>query len=87
METTDSLWQIGIYTYLLNLAMLLPISIGRIGIREQSAVSLFQRSANAPVQIAFDWLVLFISILPGFIGLDLHWKGRNASKHPSLTAH
>jgi hypothetical protein len=72
---------------LLNLAVLLPIGIGRIGITEQTAVSLFQRSADAPVQIAFGWLVLFISILHGFIGIALDWQGRNASKHPSLTAH
>jgi uncharacterized membrane protein YbhN (UPF0104 family) len=71
---SESWWQMGIYTCLLNLAMLLPISIGGIGLREQIAVSLFQSSANAPVQIAFGWLVLFLSILHGLIGLALHWQ-------------
>lgn len=70
----ESWWQMGIYTCLLNLAMLLPVSIGGIGLREQIAVSLFKSSANAPVQIAFGWLVLFLSILHGLIGLAFHWQ-------------
>jgi hypothetical protein len=72
---SESWWQMGIYTCLLNLALLLPISIGGIGLREQIAVSLFQSSANAPVQIAFGWFVLFVSILHGLIGLVLQWRG------------
>jgi glycosyltransferase 2 family protein len=77
---SESWWQMGIYTCLLNLAMLLPISIGGIGLREQIAVSLFQSSANAPVQIAFGWLVLFLSIVHGLIGLALHWQRAEPSK-------
>jgi len=71
---SESWWQMGIYTCLLNLAMLLPISIGGIGLREQIAVIHFQSSANAPVQIAFGWLVLLLSLLHGLIGLALHWQ-------------
>jgi hypothetical protein len=71
--SSDSWWQIGIYTCLLNLAMLLPIGVGRLGVREQIAASLFQGRTHAPVQIAFGWLVLFISILHGFIDLNHHW--------------
>lgn len=71
----ETWWEMGLYTCLLNLAMLLPVSIGGIGLREQIAVSLFQSSANAPVQIAFAWLVLFLSLVHALIGLALHWSG------------
>lgn len=71
----ETWWEMGLYTCLLNLAMLLPVSIGGIGVREQIAVSLFQSSANAPVQIAFAWLVLFLSLGHALIGLALHWSG------------
>ena len=71
----ETWWEMGLYTCLLNLAMLLPVSIGGIGVREQIAVSLFQSSANAPVQIAFAWLVLFLSLVHALAGLALHWSG------------
>lgn len=71
----ETWWEMGLYTCLLNLAMLLPVSIGGIGLREQIAVSLFKSSANAPVQIAFAWLVLFLSLVHALIGLALHWSG------------
>lgn len=65
-------WPMGIYTCLLNLALMLPVSIAGIGLREQIAISLFQSSGNASVQVAFAWLVLALNLLHALIGLALH---------------
>ena len=66
-------WQMGIYTCLLNLALVLPVSVAGVGLREQIAVMLFAASNNAPMQIAFGWLVLALNVVHALIGLGLQW--------------
>ncbi len=74
-------WQMGIYTCLLNLALVLPVSIAGVGLREQIAVMLFAASNNAPMQIAFGWLVLALNVVHAMIGLALQWgKGRSCDQ-------
>lgn len=69
----ESWWQMGIYTCLLNLALMLPVSIAGIGVREQVALMLFQASGNAALQVAFAWLVLVLNVVHALIGLVLQW--------------
>ncbi|HEY1050998.1 MAG TPA: lysylphosphatidylglycerol synthase transmembrane domain-containing protein [Prosthecobacter sp.] len=70
----ESWWQMGIYTCLLNFALILPVSIAGIGLREQVALMLFQASGNAAVQVAFAWLVLVLNLVHALVGLALQWK-------------
>ncbi len=62
-----------LYSCLLNLALILPISIGGIGLREQLAVAFIQ-IASAPTKVAFGWLVLFLSLLHAVVGLVLQLR-------------
>lgn len=70
----ESWWQMGIYTCLLNFALILPVSIAGIGVREQVALMLFQASGNAAVQVAFAWLVLMLNVVHALVGLALQWR-------------
>ncbi|MGV3661836.1 MAG: lysylphosphatidylglycerol synthase transmembrane domain-containing protein [Prosthecobacter sp.] len=70
----ESWWQMGIYTCLLNFALILPVSIAGIGLREQVALMLFQASGNAAVQVAFAWLVLMLNVVHALVGLALQWR-------------
>lgn len=69
-------WEMGLYTCLLNLALMLPVSIAGIGLREQVALMLFASSGNAPVQVAFAWLVLALNLVHALAGLALQWRCR-----------
>lgn len=75
----ESWWQMGLYTCLLNFALILPVSIAGIGLREQVALMLFQSSGNAAVQVAFAWLVLLLNVVHALVGLALQWH-TSASK-------
>lgn len=70
----ESWWQMGLYTCLLNFALILPVSIAGIGLREQVALILFQASGNAAVQVAFAWLVLVLHVMHALVGLVLQWR-------------
>lgn len=72
----ESWWDMGIYTCLLNFALILPVSIAGIGLREQVALMLFQASGNAAVQVAFAWLVLLLNVIHALAGLALQWMPR-----------
>lgn len=72
----QSWWEMGLYTCLLNLAMMLPVSIAGIGLREQIALRLFAAGGNAPVQVAFAWLVLVLNLIHALAGLALQWRSR-----------
>jgi uncharacterized membrane protein YbhN (UPF0104 family) len=66
----ESWWMIAIYTCALNLAMLLPVSIGGIGLREHLSALMFA-AGTASAGVAFSWLVLLISVAHGLVGLIL----------------
>lgn len=70
---SETWWQMALYTCLLNLAMLLPVSIAGVGLREQIAVALLHHGDDASIQVAFAWLVLAVSIAHGLAGLLLQW--------------
>ena len=76
---SETWWHMALYTCLLNLAMLLPVSIGGIGLREQIAVGLLHHGDDASTQVAFAWLVLAVSIAHGLAGLLLQWRALPAS--------
>lgn len=73
---TESWWHMGLYTCLLNLALMLPVSIAGIGLREQIAMMLFGTSGNAAVQVAFAWLVLALNLMHALAGLVLQWRSK-----------
>jgi uncharacterized membrane protein YbhN (UPF0104 family) len=72
----ETWFELALYTFILNLALILPVSIGGVGLREQIAVSLFQSSSNAPVQIAFGWIVFILTFIHGLVGLWIQWRGK-----------
>lgn len=77
----DSWPHMGSYTVLLNLAMLLPVSIGGVGIREQLSVFMLSNASGAAGSVAFSWMVLLVTLLHGLIGLALQMK-RSPSSVP-----
>lgn len=69
----DQTWgSMGIYTSLLNLAVLLPVSIAGVGIREQLA-NWFLGEGSA-ISIAFGMLVLALFACHAVIGLVWQWR-------------
>ena len=71
----EALWiQMGTYTCLDNLAMVLPVSVGGIGIRESISVALFADGGEGVREVAFAWIVLFLGVLHGLIGFLLQWQ-------------
>lgn len=73
---TDTWPYMGAYTLLLNLAMLLPVSIGGVGIREQLSIHLLSNSSGAAGSVAFSWMVLLVTLLHGLAGLALQMMKR-----------
>jgi hypothetical protein len=65
--------QIGLYTCLLNLALLLPVSLAGVGLREQIAVAMFAQDGGAAVQVAFGCLVLLVNLGHALLALPLMW--------------
>lgn len=71
---SESWWRMAIYTCLLNLAVLLPVSIAGIGVREQLSVWLLRGDGGASdIAVAFSWLVLAVFLAHSLIGLALQW--------------
>ncbi len=69
-----SWWRMGLYTCLLNLAMLLPVSFAGVGLRDQLSASFLNQADNGAAGVALAWLVLAIFVLHGFVGLFLQWR-------------
>jgi hypothetical protein len=67
----DSWPRMGGYTLMLNLAMLLPISIGGLGIREHLAVMTLANAGGEAGSVAFSWMVLLVTAAHGCFGLLL----------------
>ena len=69
-----SWWRMGLYTCLLNLAMMLPVSLAGVGLRDQLSASFLNQADNGAAGVALAWLVLAIFVLHGFVGLFLQWR-------------
>lgn len=72
--------QMGIYTCLDNLTMLLPVSVAGIGIRESLSVGLLAEGGDGVREVAFAWVVLFLGAMHGFIGFILQWRQLRKSR-------
>ena len=72
--------QMGIYTCLDNLTMMLPISVAGIGIRESLSVGLLAEGRDGVREVAFAWVVLFLGAMHGFIGFILQWRQLRKSR-------
>jgi hypothetical protein len=62
-----------IFTCLQSLALVLPVSIAGIGIREHIALALFSTDADGSLSVAFAWLVLILSLGHALIGFALQF--------------
>ena len=74
-------WVTATFTALLNFAMLLPVSIAGVGLRDQLAVHFLGSSMDdGAAQVAFSWIVLTVNVFHGLIGLALQAKKIGVSK-------
>jgi uncharacterized membrane protein YbhN (UPF0104 family) len=81
----EALWfQMATYTCLDNLLMLLPISVGGVGIRESLSVALFAEGGEGVREVAFAWIVLFLGSIHGLIGFFLHSQHRREKRNPDV---
>jgi uncharacterized membrane protein YbhN (UPF0104 family) len=75
------LWRVALYYAVFNLAMMLPITIAGVGLREQCAVWLFGREGAAGIaSVALSWFVLATTLVHVLIGALLHLKQMFASR-------
>ena len=69
-----------LYTCILNFALILPVSIAGVGIREQLALQFFGAGGESSLLIAFAWLALLLHGCHALIGVFLQLTLRRKSK-------
>jgi glycosyltransferase 2 family protein len=70
----ETWWEMGLYTCLLNLAMMLPVSIAGVGLRDQLSVAFLQVPVGSSASLAYAWVVLALLIAHGLMGLWFQWQ-------------
>jgi len=67
------LWRAALFYAVLNLAVMLPITIAGVGLREQSALWLLgKEGASGTASVAMSWFVLATTLVHVLIGAGLH---------------
>jgi hypothetical protein len=76
------MWRIALYYAVFNLAVLLPITVAGVGLREQCAVWFFGRAgAMGAASVALSWFVLATTLVHVLIGALLHLRLGIVSGH------